>query len=45
VAGAGCEPHPVGKLGDRQPAIGLQLGKDRPVNFVHSEELLPMIAA
>ena len=32
VAGAGCEPHSVGKLGDRQPAVGLQLGKNRSVH-------------
>ena len=43
VAGAGCEPHPVGKLSDREPPVGLQLGKDRSVYVVHIESLLPKI--
>ena len=45
VAGAGSEPHPVGEFGERQPAVGLQLGKDSSVNSVHGERLLPALAA
>ena len=40
VAGAGCEPHSVGELGDRQPAVGLQLGKDRSVHVVHADKII-----
>ena len=45
VAGAGGEPHSVGELGDRQPAVGLQLGKDRSVYGVHIERILPKLGA
>jgi hypothetical protein len=40
VAGAWREPHPVGELGDRQPAVGLQLSKDCSVNVVHPARIL-----
>jgi hypothetical protein len=36
MAGREAEPDPVGQLGDRQPAVALQLGKDLPVDVVHS---------
>jgi hypothetical protein len=43
VARAGCEPHPVGELGDRQPAVGLKLSKDCSVYGVHTDRLLPKV--
>jgi hypothetical protein len=38
VARRHAQPHALGELGERQPAVALQLGKDLPINVIHGED-------
>ncbi|GGX00819.1 hypothetical protein GCM10010383_33570 [Streptomyces lomondensis] len=41
MAGRDAQPHASGQLGDGEPAVPLQLGKNFPVQGIHGEDSAP----